>query len=100
MWIGWPANRSFEFLRAVNPVEDDCFDVLVYVSVYIVLQSRWFLKNIENFLFKWKLVNNHSIPLTHAERKISIGSHKHSFTPYPSLSPYSPTDGKTDRGTN
>ncbi len=27
-------------------------------------------------------------------------SHKHSFTPYPSLSPYSPTDGMTDRGTN
>ncbi len=27
-------------------------------------------------------------------------SHKHSFTPYPSLSPYSPTDGMTDRGMN
>jgi hypothetical protein len=26
--------------------------------------------------------------------------HKHSFTPYPSLSPYSPTDRITDRGTN
>ncbi len=36
----------------------------------------------------------------HAERKITVRSHKHSFTPYPSLSPYSPTDGMTDRGTN
>jgi hypothetical protein len=36
----------------------------------------------------------------HAERNITICSHKHSFTPYPSLSPYSPTDRMTDRGTN
>jgi hypothetical protein len=45
-------------------------------------------------------VNNRSIPSTHAERKITIRSHKHSFTPYPSLSPYSPTDRMTDGGTN
>ncbi len=41
-------------------------------------------------------MNNHSIPSMHTERKITICSHKHSFTPYPFLSPYSPTD----RGTN
>jgi hypothetical protein len=45
-------------------------------------------------------VNNHIIPSTHAERKITIHSHKHSFTPYPSLSPYRQTDGMMDRGTN
>ncbi len=45
-------------------------------------------------------MNNHTIPSTHTERKITIRSHKHSFTPYPSLSPYSPTDRMTDRGTN
>jgi hypothetical protein len=45
-------------------------------------------------------VNNHSIPSTHAERKITVRSHKHSFTPYPTLSPYSPTDRITDRETN
>jgi hypothetical protein len=33
-------------------------------------------------------VNNCSIPSMHTERKITIRSHKHSFTPYPSLSPY------------
>ncbi len=33
----------------------------------------------------------------HAERKITICSHKHSFTPYLSLSPYSQTDRMTDR---
>ena len=44
--------------------------------------------------------NNSSIPSTHAERKITVCSHKHSFTPYPSLSPYRQTDGMTDRGTN
>ncbi len=36
----------------------------------------------------------------HTERKISIHSHKHAFTPYPSLSPYSPTDRITDGTTN
>jgi hypothetical protein len=45
-------------------------------------------------------VNNHSIPLTHAERKNTVHSHKHSFTPYPSLSPYKRTDGMTDREMN
>jgi hypothetical protein len=45
-------------------------------------------------------VNNCIIPSTHAERKITVRSHKHSFTPHPSLSPYSPTDGMTDGGTN
>ncbi len=64
------------------------------------LQSLSFLKNIENFLCKWKLVNNCIIPSTHAERQITVHSHKHSFTPYPSLSPYRQTDRMTDRGTN
>jgi hypothetical protein len=32
----------------------------------------------------------------HAERKITVCSHKHSFTPYPSLSPYSQMDRITD----
>ncbi len=45
-------------------------------------------------------MNNHSIPSMHTERKITVCSHKHSFSPYPSLSPYSPTDGLTDRETN
>ncbi len=45
-------------------------------------------------------MNNHSIPSTHTERKISIHSHKHSFTPYPSLSPYRQMDKTTDRGKN
>ncbi len=38
----------------------------------IVLQSQSFLKKIENFLCKQKLVNNHSIPSMHADRKITI----------------------------
>ncbi len=45
-------------------------------------------------------MNNCSIPSTHTERKITVCFHKHSFTPYPSLSPYSQTDRMTDRGTN
>jgi hypothetical protein len=45
-------------------------------------------------------VHNRSIPSTHAERKITVRSHKHSFTPYPFLSPYRQTDRMTDRGTN
>jgi hypothetical protein len=45
-------------------------------------------------------VNSRSIPSMHPERKITVHSHKHSFTPYPSLSPYSQTDGITDGETN
>ena len=45
-------------------------------------------------------MNNRSIPSMHAERKITVHSHKHSFTPYPSLSPYSWTDRMIDRGMN
>ncbi len=45
-------------------------------------------------------MNNCSIPSKHTERKITARSHKHSFTPYPYLSPYSPMDGMTDRGIN
>ncbi len=45
-------------------------------------------------------MNNCIIPSTHAERKITVHSHKYSFTPYPSLSPYSQTDRMTDRETN
>ncbi len=54
----------------------------------------------ESYLCKKKLVNSHSIPSMYAERKITIPSHKHSFAPYPSLSPYRMTDRITDRGTN
>ncbi len=35
-------------------------------------QLRSFLKNIKNFLCKWKIVNNRIIPSTHAIRKIAI----------------------------
>ncbi len=43
---------------------------------------------------------NPGIPSMHTERKITIHSHKHSFTPYPSLSSYSQTDGMTVEETN
>jgi hypothetical protein len=43
-------------------------------------------------------VNNCSIPSTHAERKITVRSHKHSFTPYPSLSPSRWTERQTETG--
>jgi hypothetical protein len=36
----------------------------------------------------------------YSERKITLCSHKHSFTPYPSLSPYSRMDRITDGETN
>jgi hypothetical protein len=45
-------------------------------------------------------VNNCIIPSTHSETTITVHSHKHSFTPYPSLSPYSPIDRMTDKGMN
>ena len=45
-------------------------------------------------------MKNCSIPSMHSERKITVCPHKHSFTPYPSLSPYSRTDRITDRETN
>ncbi len=45
-------------------------------------------------------MNNRSITSMHTERKITLRSHKHSFTPYPSLSPYRQMDGMTDGETN
>jgi hypothetical protein len=36
----------------------------------------------------------------HAERKITLCSHKHSFTAFPSPGPYAPIDGWTDREMN
>jgi hypothetical protein len=66
----------------------------------ITLQSQSFIKNIENFLCKEKIANNNSILSMHTERKITVCSCKHSFTPYPSLRPYSPTDRITDGETN
>ncbi len=72
--------------------------VYLFLALYgsTTFQSRSFLKNIENFLCKQKLVNNRSIPSIHAERKITVRSHKHSFTPYPSLSPYGRTELLTE----
>ncbi len=72
--------------------------VYLFLALYgsTTLQSRSFLKNIENFLCKSKFVNDRSIPSTHAERKISVCSHKHSFIPYPSLSPYWQTERQTE----
>jgi hypothetical protein len=64
------------------------------------LQSQLFLKNMESFLYKQKLVINCIIPSMHAERYITVCYHKHSFTSYPSLSPYWQTDRITDRGMN
>ncbi len=60
------------------------------LTVTIIPQKIWELS------LQVKLVNNRSIPATHAERKITVRSHKNSFTPYPSLSPYSQTDRITD----
>ncbi len=72
--------------------------VYLFLALYgsTTIQSRSFLENIKNFLCKWKLVNNRSIPSTHAERKITVCSHKHSFTSYPSLSPYRWTERQTE----
>ncbi len=67
---------------------------------YTTLQSQSLLNNIERSLCKNKLVNNRIIPSTHAERKITVHSHKHSFTPYPSLSSYRQIDRMTDRWMN
>jgi hypothetical protein len=42
-------------------------------------------------------MNNCSIPSTHADRQITKLSVKHSFTLYPSLSPYSRTELQTEK---
>jgi hypothetical protein len=55
-----------------------------------------FKKKIKNFLCKWKLENNRSIPSTHAKRQITNLTVKHSFSLYPSLSTY----GQNDRQRN
>ncbi len=42
-------------------------------------------------------MNNRSIPSTHAERQITNLSVKHSYTLYPSLSPYRQTESRTEK---
>ncbi len=76
-----------------------CVSLSCIVLIYN-LTVRIISQNIKNFLCKQKLVNNCSIPSMHAERKITVCSHKHSFTPYPSLRPYKQTDRITDQETN
>ncbi len=56
-----------------------------------------FLKNIENFLCKKKIVNNRRIPSTHAERNSPYLSDWNSFTPHLSLSLYSQTELRTEK---
>ncbi len=45
-------------------------------------------------------MNNHSIPSMHAERQITDLSVKHSFTLYPSFSPYGQTESQTEEQIN
>jgi hypothetical protein len=77
-----------------KPYNHDSFSKISRTST--ALQKQLFLKNIENFLCKEKIVNNRSIPSTHTKRKISDLSVKHSFTLYPSLSPYGWTESLTE----
>ncbi len=70
---------SFLLCMDLQPYSHDCFSKI----------SR-------TFFASKKFMNNHSIPSTHAERKITFHSHKHSFTPYPSLSPYWQTERQTE----
>ena len=63
--------------------------VYLFLALYgsTTLQSRLFLKKYQELSLQVE-ISNRSIPSTHTERKITVRSHKHSFTPYPSLSPY------------
>ncbi len=53
-----------------QPYNHDSFSKIWGAST--ALQSRLFCKNIENFLCKYKIVNNCTIPSMHAERKITF----------------------------
>ncbi len=55
-----------------------------------------FSKILRTFCASRKIVNNRSIPSIDAEKKIAY-SHKHSFTPYPSLNPYRRTEWRTEK---
>ncbi len=63
-----------------------------YIDLLQPYSKDHFSKNIKNFLCKWKLENNRSNPSMHAKRQITNVSLKHSFTLYPSLSPYGRTE--------
>ncbi len=82
-------NKSGSVGRPTNPLNSSMRSILWETIVWIYnLTVMIVSQKIKSFLYKQKLVNNCIIPSTHAERKITIRSHKHSFTPYPSLSPY------------
>ncbi len=76
------------------------FPIPISANIHSPFCGRLFLKNIKNFLCKYNILNNHIIPSTHVERKITVCSHKHSFTLYPCLSPYRQTDKQTEREMN
>ncbi len=58
------------------------FGVSIYRPTVTIVSQKY-----RELSLQVDLVNNHSIPSTHAERKITVRSYKHSFTPYSSLSP-------------
>ncbi len=68
-----------------------------YLDLLQPYSNDRFSKNIKNFLCKWKLENNCSIPSMHSKRQITNLSVKRSFTLYPSLSPYSQTESQMEQ---
>ncbi len=94
-------NKSGSVGQPTNPLNFSVGSILwepivwVYIITVTIISQK-----IKNFLCKQKLVNNCSILSTNAERKITVCCHKHTFTPYPSLSSYSQMDRITDGETN
>jgi hypothetical protein len=81
-------NQSIPSMQ--QPYNHDSFAKILRPST--ALQKRSFLKKYQELSMQVEDMNNRSIPSTHAEKKITDLSVKHSFTLYPSFSPYVQTE--------
>ncbi len=78
-----------------QPYNHDSFSKILRPST--ALQSQLFLRKYRELSMQVEIVNNHSIPSMNIEKQITNLSVKHSFTLYPSLSPYWQTESRTEK---
>ncbi len=89
--VGRPTNHLNSFVGSI------LWETIVWIYNLTVMMVSQIYRELS---LQVELVNNCSIPSMHAERKITVCSHKQSFIPYASLSPYWRTNRITDRETN
>ncbi len=89
----WPL-----FIHVIINLDWLAIQLILWIPPWGQSCARWLYGSLQSWSFLKNIIR--SIPSIHAKRKITVRSQKYSFTPHPSVSPYSPTDRNTDRETN